>query len=88
MNGHETYETLAAVYAVGALDGGDLAQLEAHLAEGCDRCTVALREAREVLAGLALADTPAVPRPTSRPACSRGSGPRAARARARPAPAG
>ena len=29
---------LAAVYAVGALDGDDLVQFEAHLAGGCDRC--------------------------------------------------
>jgi len=61
MNGHETYETLAAVYAVGALDGDDLAQFEAHLAEGCEPCATALRESRETLARLALADTRAVP---------------------------
>jgi anti-sigma-K factor RskA len=63
MNSHETYETLAAVYAVGALDGDDLAQFEAHLAEGCERCATALRESREALARLVLADTPAVPPP-------------------------
>jgi anti-sigma-K factor RskA len=61
MNGHETYETLAAVYAVGALDGDDLAQFEAHLAEGCEPCASALREAREALARLALADTRMLP---------------------------
>ena len=54
MNGHETYETLAAVYAVGALDGDDLAQFEVHLAEGCQPCATALRESREALARLAV----------------------------------
>jgi anti-sigma-K factor RskA len=63
MNGHEPYETLAAVYAVGALDGDDLARFESHLAEGCDRCAPLVRESREALARMALADTPAVPPP-------------------------
>lgn len=63
MNSHETYETLAAVYAVGALDGDDLARFEAHLAEGCDRCDVLVRESRVALARMALAATPAVPPP-------------------------
>ena len=61
MNGHETFEELAAVYAVGALDGDDLARFETHLAEGCDRCTTMLRDTREALTRVALADTPAVP---------------------------
>ncbi len=63
MNDHETYETLAAVYAVGALDGDDGARFEAHLAEGCERCETIVRESREALAGMALAATPAVPPP-------------------------
>jgi anti-sigma-K factor RskA len=63
MNDHETYETLAAVYAVGALDGDDLARFEAHLAEGCDRCEVIVRESREALTRMALAGAPAVPPP-------------------------
>jgi anti-sigma-K factor RskA len=63
MNDHEMYETLAAVYAVGALDGDDLARLEAHLAEGCERCEVIVRESREALARMALAAAPAVPPP-------------------------
>src|ERR1043166_9080047 len=61
MNSHETYETLAAVYAVGALDGDDLAQFEAHLAEGCDPCEAIVRESREALTRMALAATPSVP---------------------------
>jgi anti-sigma-K factor RskA len=61
MNGHETFDTLAAVYAVGALDGEDLSRFEAHLAEGCAQCASTLRESHEALARLALAGTPAVP---------------------------
>src|SRR3954454_19026974 len=60
MNDHETYETLAAVYAVGALDGDDLARFEAHLAEGCDGCETVVRESREALARMPLAATPSV----------------------------
>jgi len=63
MNDHETYESLAAVYAVGALDGDDLARFEAHLAEGCERCEAIVRESRDVLTRMALAATAAVPPP-------------------------
>ena len=63
MNDHETWETLAAVYAVGALDGDDLARFEAHLAEGCERCETIVRESREALTRMALAATAAVPPP-------------------------
>ena len=63
MNAHETWETLAAVYAVGALDGDDLARFEAHLAEGCERCQTIVRESREALTRMALAAKPAVPPP-------------------------
>jgi anti-sigma-K factor RskA len=68
MNSHETWETLAAVYAVGALDGDDLGRFEAHLAGGCEPCTTALRESHEALARMALAITPAVPPPAVRAA--------------------
>ncbi len=47
---HEPFEELAAVYAVGALDGQDLLRFEAHLAAGCNLCTVALRDYHETLA--------------------------------------
>ena len=53
MTHDETFETLVAVYAVGALDGDDLVRFEAHLAEGCAACEAALRESTEALAGLA-----------------------------------
>jgi Anti-sigma-K factor rskA len=61
MTSHETFDELAAVYAVDALDGEDLVRFEAHLAEGCERCTAALRDAHEALAQAALAETPAIP---------------------------
>jgi anti-sigma-K factor RskA len=60
---HETFETLAAVYALGALDGEDLAQFEAHLAEGCERCRTILRGSEQALARTALASPPAIPPP-------------------------
>ena len=63
MNDHDTYETLAAVYAVGALDGDDLARFQAHRAEGCDHCETIVRESHEALARAALAAAPAVPPP-------------------------
>jgi anti-sigma-K factor RskA len=63
MSSHESWEPLAAVYAVGALDGEDLARFEAHLAEGCPACARELGEAAEALARLALAAPPAVPPP-------------------------
>jgi hypothetical protein len=63
MTTHETFDELAAVYAVGALDGEDLVRFEAHLAEGCDRCALSLLDSREALARVALADPPVVPPP-------------------------
>jgi len=63
MTSHETFDELAAVYAADALDGDDLIRFEAHLAEGCERCTVTLLESAEALARVALAGTPAVPPP-------------------------
>jgi anti-sigma-K factor RskA len=62
---HEPYETLAAVYAVGALDGDDLVQFEAHV-PGCAICQASVREAQEVLARAALTATPQVPPPDVR----------------------
>ena len=58
---HETYEALASGYALDTLDGEDLAQFQAHLAEGCAACTTALREAEETLALLARAASPVIP---------------------------
>jgi anti-sigma-K factor RskA len=68
--GHEPYETLAAVYAVGALDGDDLAQFEAHL-PGCPICQAAVRDAQNVLARAALTAPPQIPPPDVRHALLR-----------------
>ena len=46
---HDTYATLAAGYALGALDGEDRVVFETHLAEGCRECSDALRDAEETL---------------------------------------
>ena len=58
---HDVFAELAAVYAVGALDGDDLVRFETHLAEGCQRCTRVLAESREALTRMALAEPPAPP---------------------------
>lgn len=62
---HDELDTLAAIYAVGALDGEDLTRFQAHLATGCERCATMLRDAGDVLAGAALGggQTPTVPPP-------------------------
>jgi anti-sigma-K factor RskA len=60
---HERFDTLAAVYALGALDGEELVEFEAHLSQGCPRCTATLRESHETLAALARSSPPAVPPP-------------------------
>ena len=57
---HEPFETLAAVYAVGALDGDDLAQFEAHLPT-CAVCQATLREAQDALARAMLSTPPQAP---------------------------
>lgn len=58
---HEPFESLAPVYAVGALDGDDLAQFEAHLPT-CAACQASVRDAEETLARAVLT-TPAQPPP-------------------------
>jgi len=60
---HEPFDTLAATYALGALDGDERAQFERHLADGCDVCTETLRESAETLAALARTEPPAIPPP-------------------------
>ena len=50
---HEPFDELAAVYAVGALDGEDLVRFEAHLRGGCTACEAIVRESQEALAGAA-----------------------------------
>jgi anti-sigma-K factor RskA len=58
---HDEFETLAAVYAAGALDGEDLARFEAHLADGCAACAASLRAHDETLARLAIAGPRGIP---------------------------
>jgi anti-sigma-K factor RskA len=60
---HEPFDTLAAIYALGALDGEDLVEFEAHLAQGCVRCAATLRESHESLAALGRSAPAAVPPP-------------------------
>jgi anti-sigma-K factor RskA len=58
---HEPFDTLAPVYAAGALDGEDLARFEAHLREGCATCEAVLRESEEALATLGRELPPTIP---------------------------
>ena len=58
---HEPFDTEAAAYALGALEGEQLARFETHLAEGCARCLAALREAGDMAVVLAADAAPAVP---------------------------
>ena len=57
---HEPFETQGAAYALGALDGAELAQFEGHLAAGCAECDASVRELGETVADVAR-DTPMIP---------------------------
>ncbi len=59
--GHEEYLELAAIEALGALDGEDRLKLETHLASGCEICRDAIFDSENVLADLALAAPFAAP---------------------------
>jgi anti-sigma-K factor RskA len=52
---HEPFAGWAALAAVGALDGDERTQFEAHLAAGCDECAQRLNEFGVAAAGLAWA---------------------------------
>ena len=58
---HEPFDTFAALHAVGALDGDDLRQFEAHLAAGCARCATLVRQTEQALARAAMAGPPELP---------------------------
>jgi anti-sigma-K factor RskA len=58
---HEPFDTLAALHAVGALDGDDLREFEAHLASGCTRCATLVRQTEQALARAAMAGPPEPP---------------------------
>ena len=60
---HEPFDTLAATYAVGALDGDERAEFERHLAGGCAECASTLRQSAEALAALARSAPPMIPPP-------------------------
>ena len=68
---HEPYATLAATYAIGALDGQDRVDFERHLAGGCDVCEATLRESAETLAALARSRPPMIPPPAVKEALVR-----------------
>ena len=81
-------EQAADVYALGALDGAELAEFEAHLASGCAACAERLRETREALALMprALPQVAAAARsPGAGPRARRGGAARGGRARRSPA---
>jgi anti-sigma-K factor RskA len=59
---HDPFDTQAAAYALGALDGEELAQFETHLAAGCARCQAILRDSRQALAALVRETPGAAPR--------------------------
>jgi anti-sigma-K factor RskA len=58
---HDEWLERAEIYAVGALDGDELAQFEAHLASGCPACESRLRDTREALTLLPRSLTPITP---------------------------
>jgi anti-sigma-K factor RskA len=68
---HEPYDTLAATYAVGALDGPERVDFERHLAGGCDICEATLRESAEALAAVARSRPPMIPPPAVKEALVR-----------------
>lgn len=63
MRHNETYEELAALQALGALEGEDARAFEAHLSEGCARCERVLSDLRVASCALAAAALPVAPRP-------------------------
>jgi len=63
---HDAWIEQADVYALGALDGEELAEFEAHLATGCLTCAERLRETRESLTLLPQSLPPVAPPPALR----------------------
>lgn len=58
---HEEWLEQAEIYALGALDGKELTEFEAHLASGCRLCEDHLRATRETLTALPRSLTPLDP---------------------------
>ena len=67
---HEPFESLATVYAVGALDGDELTQFQAHLPT-CAACQSTVRDAEETLARAMLSAPAQAPPPEARTALIR-----------------
>jgi anti-sigma-K factor RskA len=61
---HEIWLERGEIYALGALDGQELKEFEAHLASGCAICEAYLRETRETLGLLHRSLTPITPAPS------------------------
>lgn len=60
-NAHEEWLESSEFYALGALDGQELKEFEAHLASGCAICEAYVRETREALLLLHRSITPMTP---------------------------
>lgn len=60
---HEEWLERAELYAVGALDGEELREFEAHLAGGCALCKERLSESRDALVHMATSLEPVTPPP-------------------------
>ena len=60
---HEHWTEQAAIFALGALDGREREEFEAHLAAGCPTCEAHIRETREALIILPRALTSMIPPP-------------------------
>jgi anti-sigma-K factor RskA len=60
---HEEWLERAELYAVGALDGEELREFEAHLAAGCATCKERLDDSRDALVHMATSLDPVAPRP-------------------------
>jgi len=60
---HEEWLESVELYAVGALDGEELHEFEAHLAAGCATCAARLHETRDALVHVATSLEPVAPRP-------------------------
>ena len=62
MRHSESHEELAALAAIGALEGEDARAFETHLSEGCPRCEEILAELRNASTALAATAPPVAPR--------------------------
>jgi anti-sigma-K factor RskA len=63
---HEEWTERADIYALGALDGEELTQFEAHLSAGCPECQRHLRDNRAALTSMVRSLTPSTPAPVLR----------------------